>query len=125
MADLSASERPVSSETLLAHPDLWRAGRIEPSARAVSTGYPPLDGLLADRGWPKAGLIELLSPRIGIGELRLLGPALAALSVQERKGLPWVLYFHTGLTKLPVRISSIKRFRKNLDCRAHGQCRSS
>jgi len=90
MADLSAPERPASSETLLAHPDLWRAGRIEPSARAVSTGYPTLDGLLADRGWPKAGLVELLSPRIGIGELRLLGPALAALSAQEQRWITWI-----------------------------------
>ena len=92
MADLlSASERPATSETLLAHPDLWRAGRIEPSARAIGTGYPTLDGLLADRGWPKAGLVELLSPRIGIGELRLLGPALAALSVQEQRWITWNL----------------------------------
>ena len=67
MADLHAPQRPVSSETLLAHPDLWRAGRIEPGTRtvSVSTGYPTLDGLLADRGWPKAGLMELLSPRVG------------------------------------------------------------
>ncbi len=46
--------------------------------------------LLADRGWPKAGLVELLSPRIGIGELRLLGPALAAFSVQEQRWITWI-----------------------------------
>jgi len=85
MADHSAS-----TEALLARPDLWRAGRIEPNAQTISTGYPSLDGVLADRGWPKAGLVELLSARTGIGELRLLGPALAELSTQERRWITWI-----------------------------------
>ena len=84
------ADHPTSTEALLAHPDLWRAGRIEPNAQTISTGYPTLDCLLADRGWPKAGLVELLSAQMGIGELRLLGPALAQLSVQERRWITWI-----------------------------------
>ncbi len=49
------ADHPASTEALLARPDLWRAGRIEPNAQTISTGYPTLDCLLADRGWPKAG----------------------------------------------------------------------
>ena len=78
------------AETLLTHPDLWRADRIEPRAEGIGTGYPALDALLIDRGWPKAGLIEMLSDQIGIGELRLLGPALAALSAGERRWIVWI-----------------------------------
>jgi len=85
------ADHPVSTvQSLLSHPGLWRAGRIEPNAESISTGYPELDPLLADRGWPKAGLVELLSAQVGIGELRLLGPALATLSVQEQRWIAWI-----------------------------------
>jgi cell division inhibitor SulA/protein ImuA len=84
------ADHPASTEALLAHPDLWRAGRIEPNAQTISTGYPTLDSLLADRGWPKAGLMELLSAQSGIGELRLLGPALSELSAKERRWITWI-----------------------------------
>src|SRR5262245_10077865 len=77
-------------QALLSHPGLWRAARIEPNADAISTGYSELDPLFADRGWPKAGLVELLSAQVGIGELRLLGPALATLSVQEQRWIAWI-----------------------------------
>jgi cell division inhibitor SulA len=78
------------TETLLAHPDLWRADRIEPRLQGIVTGHPALDALLIDRGWPKTGLVELLSGQIGIGELRLLAPALAALSRDERRWIAWI-----------------------------------
>src|SRR5574337_1508598 len=82
--------RSAPAEALLAHPDLWRAGRIEPRTQGIGTGYPALDALLIDRGWPKAGLVELLSDRTGIGELRLLGPALAALTADEQRWIAWI-----------------------------------
>ena len=85
------ADHPASTvQALLSHPGLWRAGRIEPDAQAISTGYSALDPLLADRGWPKAGLVELLSAQAGIGELRLLAPALATLSVQEQRWIVWI-----------------------------------
>jgi len=82
--------RSGPAEALLAHPDLWRADRIEPRSQGIGTGYPILDALLIDRGWPKAGLVELLSDRVGIGELRLLGPALATLNVDEQRWVAWI-----------------------------------
>jgi cell division inhibitor SulA len=77
-------------QSLLTHPDLWRADRFEPDSQTISTGYPALDSLLAGRGWPKAGLVELLSAQTGIGELRLLSPALAALSTREQRWQVWI-----------------------------------
>jgi hypothetical protein len=90
MANHPIASGIASVQTLLTHPDLWRADRIEPNTQTISTGYPQLDSLLADRGWPKAGLVELLSAQAGIGELRLLSPALAALSTQEQRWQVWI-----------------------------------
>jgi len=77
-------------ETLLHHPQLWRAGRLDTDDPALPTGYDALDALLAGGGWPRGGLVELLCDRCGIGELRLLGPALASLSVAEPRWVLWL-----------------------------------
>jgi hypothetical protein len=49
----------------------------------LPTGYAALDCCLPGAGWPQQGLIEILSDQRGIGELRLLLPALAALCRDE------------------------------------------
>lgn len=48
----------------------------------MPTGWPGLDAELPGGGWPCQGLTELLLAQAGIGELRLLAPALAALQQQ-------------------------------------------
>ena len=72
---------------------LWRAHEL-PRRRAaddgIETGFPVLDDVLADGGWPTAGLVELLLEGCGIGELRLLSPALAALSRRGKRCIAWV-----------------------------------
>lgn len=74
------------------HPALWRAwqmGRAPgPSEGALASGYAELDAHLPGGGWPARTLTELLLPQAGVGELRLLAPALAALQAQGR-GLMW------------------------------------
>ena len=106
-----ADHPAASTEALLTHPGLWRAGRTEPNAQAISTGYPALDSLLADGGWPKAGLVELLSTQVGIGELRLLGPALAALSTQEQRWITWInpphIPYAPALTEIGIDIGKV------------------
>ena len=62
-------------EELLAHP---AANEVEKS-RFV-TNIAALDASLPGGGWPRHGLIEILTPHPGVGELYLLLPALAALS---------------------------------------------
>jgi protein ImuA len=62
------------------HPSLWRAAQLaRGEGRTVDTGYPPLSRELPGGGWPRGALVELLLQQSGIGELRLLAPALASL----------------------------------------------
>ncbi len=59
---------------------VWRAGHMGRAPSLVTpTGHAVLDRELPDRGWPHRGLIELLLQQTGIGEMRLLQPALQAL----------------------------------------------
>ena len=69
-----------SLDKLLENPRVWR-GRAQAGCQAgVATGYAELDKHLPGHGWPPDSLTEILTTRYGIGELRLLMPALAQLS---------------------------------------------
>lgn len=61
------------------HPAIWR-GRSVARVETVPTGFAALDEALPGNGWPRAGLVEILIPRLGVGEMCLLLPALAALT---------------------------------------------
>lgn len=66
------------------HPALWLASQLaRASVRTVETGYPALSAELPGGGWPTGCLIELLQQQGGIGELRLLAPALKRLAAQR------------------------------------------
>lgn len=89
----------MSAQTALEAPwqsgieGLWRAKELPRQQIAdagIGTGFPALDEALADHGWPSAGLVELLSEDYGIGELRLLSPALATLSSTDDRCIAWV-----------------------------------
>ena len=49
----------------------------------MASGYPELDRHLPGGGWPRESLTEILTEHYGIGELRLLMPALARLSAES------------------------------------------
>lgn len=67
-------------------PLLWRGrGSASRSMAVWPTGFAELDGLLPGGGWPRDGLLELLVPQWGIGELQLLLPALAAASGEGQR----------------------------------------
>ena len=66
-------------QELLAHPSVWR-GRSRAAVETFSTGFAELDAGLPGGGWPRHGLVEILTPQPGVGELYLLLPVLAALS---------------------------------------------
>lgn len=75
---------------LLAHPSVWRGRSVAPQP-TFSTGFSALDAALPGGGWPRHGLIEILTPQVGVGELYLLLPALAALSqLQPARWCTWV-----------------------------------
>lgn len=62
------------------HPALWLASQLaRGTTSCVDTGIPVLSGQLPGGGWPNGVLTELLLQQPGIGELRLLQPALSAL----------------------------------------------
>lgn len=61
------------------HPALWR-GRSVARLETVPTGFAALDESLPGRGWPRAGLVEILVSCVGVGEMCLLLPALASLT---------------------------------------------
>lgn len=64
---------------------LWRADQMESSIeQAWPTGFGALDAQLPGGGWPRRVLTELLLPHPGVGEIRLLGPALTAMQQQGR-----------------------------------------
>jgi len=69
-------------DLLRQNPAIWRAreqGGPASSPSALPTGFAALDRCLPGGGWPRQGLIEILTDRYGIGELSLLMPALATL----------------------------------------------
>jgi cell division inhibitor SulA/protein ImuA len=75
---------PETIASLLNHPALWR-GRQTAAAgvETLGTGFASLDAALPGGGWPRTGLVEILTPHHGLGELRLLVPLLASLARRE------------------------------------------
>lgn len=76
---------PIPAAELEAlHPSLWRASQLARNhARTVDTGHPALSNQLPGGGWPVGTLVDLLVQQPGIGELRLIGPALAKVAKQK------------------------------------------
>lgn len=64
---------------LLHNPLLWQGNQLARADDAVASGFVALDRELPGGGWPQASLTELLLDHDGIGELRLVLPALKAL----------------------------------------------
>ncbi len=73
----------MSLEKLLENPRVWRGSSQIDTRAGLASGYPKLDRCLPGGGWPLEALTEILTGQYGIGELRLLMPALAELSKEE------------------------------------------
>jgi hypothetical protein len=81
---------PSLLHAILQRADVRRAaelGRV--AVPSVPSGFPALDAELPGGGWPASALTEILPKHEGIGELRLLGPALARLAGAGRC-LAWI-----------------------------------
>ena len=80
LAGLQSQDQPAPHDPAALHPAVWRASQIGGAPRrTVSSGFAALDAQLPGGGWPHGVLTELLLPHPGVGELRLLAPALAAV----------------------------------------------
>lgn len=77
-------------EQVLRHPAVWQGGRSgAPGQGVLPSGLADLDAALPGGGWPLGALTEVLCGRHGVGELRLLMPALARLT-GEGRGVVWI-----------------------------------
>ena len=82
---MSVPTRAGALGELLQRPDLWRGTPASaPSATALPTGHAALDALLPGGGWPLGALTELCHAHAGMGELRVIMPALAQLTRARR-----------------------------------------
>lgn len=116
-------------QALLARPDLWLGGGTEKSQGAIlPTGLAALDALLPGGGWPLGAVTEILLPQEGIGELRLLVPALAEQSRQGR-WIAWIdpphVPYAPALAAMGVRLSRVLLVQAGTDrdrLWAAGQC---
>jgi hypothetical protein len=67
-------------DAVLEHPAVWRGSECARVAPALPSGYTELDLELPGGGWPAGALTEIYTERAGVGELKLLMPALARLT---------------------------------------------
>lgn len=87
LPSLSPAQRMQALDALeRRYPGLWRAGQLGQAARlpVCPCGHAALAAELPGGGWPLGALSELLLAESGVGELRLLRPALQALAAQGR-----------------------------------------
>jgi hypothetical protein len=93
----------MSLDDVLSDPRVFRPRRLgSPSGAVQATGFAALDARLSGGGWPKGALTELLSDETGIGELRLVMPALSALAGQGR----WVVWVSPPHLPYPPALSA-------------------
>ena len=77
-------------DELLRHPAIWRGRDLAHAVvPGIPTGFKALDAELPGGGWPPACLTEIMFQHEGIGELRILAPALADLS-RQGKIIVWI-----------------------------------
>jgi hypothetical protein len=93
----------TSLDRLLEHPAIWR-GRSTARMEVLPTGFDALDDCLPGKGWPRAGLVEILIGRLGVGELSLLMPVLAALT--HRPSARWCAWIAPPFEPFPPALAA-------------------
>lgn len=84
------AQNPVLNELLRNQVGIWRGLQAASVFGAsLSTGFIELDKRLLGGGWPLGSLLEIQIPCLGVGELKLLLPAMATLS-QNGRSIAWV-----------------------------------
>jgi hypothetical protein len=76
---VSVAAHEAQLEALLRHPSLWR-GRGAAAVESLPTGFSTLDAALPGGGWPRQGLVEVITTGSGHGELALWTPLIRQLT---------------------------------------------
>lgn len=76
---MSVEAHQAQLEALLRHPSLWR-GRGAAAGESLPTGFPALDAVLPGGGWPRQGLVEIITTGNGHGELALWAPLIRQIT---------------------------------------------
>ncbi len=86
---MTATEQTLE-QLLRSQAGIWRGLRSQTNAYPViHSGFSELDSALPGGGWPASGVLEILSPNLGIGELSLLLPAMASIS-RAGRWIAWI-----------------------------------
>ncbi|MCG8413377.1 MAG: translesion DNA synthesis-associated protein ImuA [Pseudomonadales bacterium] len=86
--DSQEQDKPIE-RLLQRNPKLWRGCELAGQGRhGYSTGFPELDDILPGRGWPRSGLVEVVTRHWGMGELQLLMPLMRSMIAQGK----WILW---------------------------------
>ena len=100
----------ASLQDILSRQPVWRGGALSPATPAVPSGFAALDRELPGGGWPVGALTEILAEREGMGELQLVLPALATLTVEDKR-IAWLapphLPYAPALAAAGVRLESL------------------
>ncbi len=90
---LTADQQPGQTsidQLLQGNPALWRGCDLAGHGdHGQSTGFAELDDILPGRGWPRNGLMEVVAPHWGSGELQLLLPLMRSV-IARGQWLLWV-----------------------------------
>jgi cell division inhibitor SulA/protein ImuA len=98
----------MSQPQLSERSDIW-CDDSAAETPAVSSGFVELDALLPSSGFPVGALTEVIVPRFGVGELRLLLPAITRLMRERWLALvapPYIPYAPT-LSRAGVDLSHV------------------
>lgn len=109
-------------DTLLhSSPNLWRgcdmAGQ---GSHGHSTGFSQLDNILPGRGWPHKGLMEIITPYWGMGELQLLIPLMRSI-VEQGKWILWIsppyLLYAPALIQAGINTDQVLLVKQDTSCK--------
>ena len=91
------------------HAAAWRATPLARTyGKTVDTVYAAMSEQLPGQGWPVGTVVEFLLQQAGVGELRLLGPALVTVSHKRSVALVEPQQIHNGLGYAHISVDPTK-----------------
>ena len=108
-------------ELIQGNPALWRGcDRAGQGDHGRSTGFAQLDDILPGRGWPDKGLMEVITPQWGMGELQLLIPLMRSV-IEQGKWILWIsppyLLYAPALTQAGINTEQVLLVDQGTSCK--------